>query len=269
MIVGAMQRLDNGNNGCCPPSPRTAAVAVRASPWCWVVCIFFEASSLGCECDRCKWLVAYHREMNNDVMVAPETAYIVGAFFQDWKLPRDFALTVQDIPFTEALERIKEGCTTQEERFLRHMARRTPICTQGTVDGKHAAGTSEYARAQLYDEFKAWQADREPHVIHIRSEDNLVQKLGHLRLAVERTVPDALIRKEYKGPPKRRTWILHHAKLLEYFDGGESGSESEDEWEPAPFPDLDEMARAFVHTHLARRACEGFIATHVSKLEHK
>ena len=201
--------------------------------------------------------------MNNDVMVAPETAYIVGAFFQDWKLPtQDFALTEQDIPRTEALERIKDGCTTQEERFLRHMAQ---TASGRWIDGERV-WTAEYGRAELYDAFKEWQADREPHRVHIRSEDDLVQKLGHLRLAIERNVPGALVRKEYKGPPKRRTWILQNAKLLEYFDGGGSESEAEDEWEAAPFPDLDEMARAFVRRHLAKQACCAFVTAELARL---
>lgn len=71
----------------------------------------------GCTCERCKRLVEYHSNMNNDVMVAPETAYIVGAFFKDWKLPRaDFALTAQDIPQNEALEHIKEASLRFDRR---------------------------------------------------------------------------------------------------------------------------------------------------------
>lgn len=75
-----------------------------------------------------------HSEMNNDIMIAPETAYIVGAFFSAYELPPNCAITVQDIPRTEALETIREGCTKQEERFI----------------------------------------------VHIRSQDELVQKIGHV-----------------------------------------------------------------------------------------
>ena len=112
--------------------------------------------------------------MNNDVMVAPETAYIVGAFFQNWELPRaDFALTVhvQDIPQNEAPEHIKEASTTQVQRFPRHMTTRPPSCSEGATDGR--VGTSEYERSELYDMFKIWRKDRETDLIEIRSEEQL------------------------------------------------------------------------------------------------
>ena len=193
--------------------------------------------------------------MNNDIMVAPETAYILSEFLHRWKLPTDnYALTVQDIPQTEALETIREGCTKQEERFLRCIASEKPRRTQGTVDGKHEAGTSEYTAAQLYDHFKEWQQSREPHIVHIKGEGDLMQKLGHLKKDIDRSVPEALVRKEHpktKTTERRRTWILHHEKLLEYFDPAEA--ESDVEGETTEWPDLDEMARVFVRMHLEQR----------------
>ena len=135
----------------------------------------------GCECDRCKRLVAYHSEMNNDIMIAPETAYIVGAFFSAYELPPNCAITVQDIPRTEALETIREGCTKQEERFLRYLTMRDPGDLSDQFPEMEKEETSEYTAEVLYDEFQSWQKDREAHIVHIRSQDELVQKIGHLR----------------------------------------------------------------------------------------
>jgi hypothetical protein len=105
----------------------------------------------GCECDRCKRLAAYHSEMNNDIMVAPETAYIVGAFFQKYVLPPNFAVTAQDIPRTQALEALREGCTKQEERFLRHMVGyQLQVDAVGKGDGmEDVPETSEYTPSRL------------------------------------------------------------------------------------------------------------------------
>ena len=207
----------------------------------------------GCECDRCKRLMAYHAEMNNDIMTAPETAYIVGAFFSAYKLPPNFAITVQDIPRTEALETIREGCTKQEERFLRYLTQRDhPLSDQFPDMGDRES--SEFTAEELYDEFQRWQKDREAHIVHIRSQDELVQKIGHLRKDIERIVGDvALVKKERKqNGRKQRTWILHHQRLSEFFDMA-TEDDSEVGSEATVFPDIEEMARSFVREHLQQR----------------
>ena len=72
---------------------------------------------------------------------------------------------------------------------------------------------------------------------------------------------EALVKKERKqAGRKRRTWIMHHAKLQEYFDMSAT-EESDVEPEAALFPDIDEMARSFVRQHLQQRQREMEMAT--------
>eukprot|EP00966_Prymnesium_polylepis_P136040 3143573-Prymnesium_polylepis.1 len=219
----------------------------------------------GCSCARCQRLMEYHTEMNTDIMKAPETAYIMGAFLRAWELPPDYAITKQDIPDTEALRRVGEGSTTQEERFLRWLTDRPHLngdLNAGQLDAVHYTEmdaitemtVSCYQAPALWMHFKAWREEKEPGVMHVKGETDLANKMYALCLKVQRGVEGALTKKEKWGGGKRRHLRLEHAKLLQYFEGLESGameSENDAETKDVAFPDLDDMARQFVRRHIA------------------
>jgi hypothetical protein len=214
-------------------------------------------SECGCPCDRCQRLIEYHKEMNNDIMVAPETAYIMGAFLKAWELPADCAITQQDIPDTEALNRVREGSMTQEERFLRWLAEwphldgdlNTGQVNTGPMDA-FVHHISCYPKAAMWNHFRLWREDKEPGVMHVKGEDDLAMKMNSLSQKVQRAVEGALVRKEKWGGAKRRHLRLDHTKLCEYFESREGMDSEDEESADVVFPDLDDMARNFVRNHL-------------------
>ena len=225
-----------------------------------------------CNCARCVELKKYHTEMNTDIMVAPETGYIFAEFLKAYKLPNNYVITENDIPQTEALMRVQDASTTQQERFLRHLASLQASCefrhpaifvTEQTIvhgilrdtyrletDPDNLPPTSEYTAEDMWSDFKRWQVEKEPHIIHIKSEDELRQKIGHMRNKINASVPGALEKKEVGKKPKKRTWVVHHKKILEYFDTDDPETEEQESVETDDFPDLDKMASDFVDTYM-------------------
>jgi len=87
-----------------------------------------------------------------------------------------------------------------------------------------------YQAPALWMHFKAWREEKEPGVMHVKGETDLANKMYVLCLRLE------------------------HAKLLQYFEGRDSGameSENDAETKDVAFPDLDDMARQFVRRHIA------------------
>ena len=95
-----------------------------------------------------------------------------------------------------------------------------------------------------------WQVEKEPHIIHIKSEDELRQKIGHMRNKSNASVPGALEKKEVGKKPKKRTWVVHQKKILEYLDTDDPETEEQESVETDDFPDLDKMASDFVDTYM-------------------
>jgi hypothetical protein len=224
----------------------------------------------GCDCERCKWRVAHLAELNNDIMRAPETAYIFAAFLAAQPLPKNCAITAHDIPQTKALARVAAASTTQEERFLRYLAMQQPH--------KPVLGRSEYTREELWREFDGrwerdedrnqrkkdvgWRQQYEPHTVHIKSEDDLGQRMGKLMSSLAHEAPGALSKRRDR---KRgvRVWVLDHAKLREYFEQHEDDDSSDEEPAsgsgeafPSDWGDLEAVARDFVRKHLAEASRE-------------
>ena len=215
-----------------------------------------------CNCARCVELKKYHTEMNTDIMVAPETGHIFAEFLKAYKLPKNYVITENDIPQTEALMRVQDASTTQPERFLRYLAshdyrlikevdRFGHLCNRIERDPSKWPPTSEYTAEEMWEHFKGWSEAKEPHNIHVKSEDDLRQKIGHLRNKINASAPDALEKKEVGKKPKKRTWVLHHEKILDYFDTDAPEADEQENVEKDDFPDLDKMASDFVDTYMS------------------
>ena len=225
----------------------------------------------GCECERCKWRVAHLAELNNDIMRAPETAYIFAAFLAAQPLPKNCAVTEHDIPQTKALVRVAAASTTQEERFLRYLAMQQPR--------KPVLGTSEYTREEMWREFDGiwerdenrnqrkknvgWRQQYEPHTVHIKSEDDLGQRMGKLIGSLAHEAPGALSKRRDKKRDNVRVWVLHHAKLRDYFEQHDHDDSSDEdpasgsgEAFPGDWGNLEAVARDFVRKHLAEASRE-------------
>ena len=101
------------------------------------------------------------------------------------------------------------------------------------------------------EHFKGWSEAKEPHNINVKSEDDLRQKIGHLRNKINASAPDALEKKEVGKKPKKRTWVLHHEKILDYFYTDAPEADEQENVEKDDFPDLDKMASDFVDTYMS------------------
>lgn len=237
----------------------------------------------GCACDRCVHLQKYHNDMNNDIMVTPDTAYIWAAFLAEYELPADCAITKHDIPSNNALIRVARASTTQAERFMRYLANQIPADghepwfpvanANEYIPGGAVLGTTRYTLETLWNEFNGiwtkgkhdddrlnktpgWRERFEPQVNHIKSCDDFEQKLGKLKAGLAHKAPGALVkgRHTFCGHTKR-VWVLDHQLLHKHFETHEEDDDTEAPARtvfPNGWEDLEDKARTFVEGFLLR-----------------
>ena len=220
-----------------------------------------------CRCAGCVRLSAYHAEMNDVVMVDPNTARVVYEYWRAYDLQGREVLAEVDLPVNEMHERIAEASLSQQERFLRHLA----------VND----GPSKYSPGELWREFSVWQQEFEPGKGSIKGESDLRGKMGvlcarnHGCAKLQQRLPavtnESGVKMRY---PKQNIWSFDRVELCRHFG---IDLDSGDDTQPqitafaceevgAPMPDLDDEARTFVHQYLgeADTAGDGCADVHVA-----